>query len=220
MRGSWRVFRTGERWSKPGAARPGSSCAPRRSSRCSSTARCSSSCGRAGSRCIRCSRRLGPDVLDPAFDPAARGAASARRRRGSRGRRAAARPARRLPVSATSPRARGSGHAARPVRDSRERRAERLAKIYAAAAVWLAAAVPARRRRPATCLRPARLPALRHAQSKRAQGDDGRTTWWCPAARSPVARSTGELHPIGATRLTPGGAADRGVSTPPRPEIE
>ena len=156
----------------------------RRSSRCSSTARCSSSCARAASRCIRCWRGSAPTCSIPRSIP--------RTRRGARS------PPPRIARSpsccstsgspaawATSRRARRSGRAA-PTR-SRSPEAvglERLAEIYDAGRVWLTAGVQGGGDAPRRIYGRPACPRCGTRSARRAQGDDGRTTWWCPSCQS------------------------------------
>jgi endonuclease-8 len=179
MQGSWRLFRVGERWSKPerfawlilGAdglvavqfngpvlelLRPGAMALHPVLS------------------------RLGPDVLDDDFDAgrAARTAilAAEDRRVGE--------------VLLDQRVASGIGNVAKseglwtasvnPFATPEEIGEERLTDVYLAAAGWLAAALRLGGNAPRHVYGQPACTRCGTRTAKRAQGDDGRTTWWCP----------------------------------------
>jgi endonuclease VIII len=179
MRGSWQLFRAGERWSKPerlawlilGAEdlvavqfngpvlellRPGALALHPVLS------------------------RLGPDVLDDDFDAA----------RAARNAILAAEDRQVAEVLLDQRVASGIGNVAKseglwtaranPFARPAEIGEEQLTEVYLAAAGWLSAAL----RRGGNATRHVYgqpvCPRCRRRTSRRAQGDDGRTTWWCP----------------------------------------
>jgi endonuclease-8 len=184
MHGSWRLFRAGERWSKPerlawlvlGTSdlvavqfngpvlellRPGALALHPVLS------------------------RLGPDVLDPGFDPLA----AARRAIAAAEDRAVAE------VLLDQRVACGIGNIAKsealwtcrvdPFATPHELGEEQLAKLFTAGRAWLAEAVRRGGDAPRHVYGRPACPRCLTRTRHRAQGDDGRTTWWCPGCQGP-----------------------------------
>jgi endonuclease-8 len=183
MHGSWRVFRTGERWSKPQRQawlvlrsetlvavqfngpvlellRPG------------------------GLALHPVLARLGPDVLDPAFDSAH----AARRALAASEDRAVAELLLDQRVAC------GMGNIAKsealwacrtdPFAPPEAVGLERLAEIYEAGRAWLTAGVQGGGDAPRRIYGRPACPRCGTRSARQAQGDDGRTTWWCPHCQS------------------------------------
>jgi endonuclease VIII len=124
--------------------------------------------------------RLGPDVLDDDFD-AARAARTAI---------LAAEDRQVAEVLLDQRVASGIGNVAKseglwtasanPFATPEEIGEERLTKVYLAAAGWLAAALRDGGNAPRRVYGQRACPRCGTRTARRAQGDDGRTTWWCP----------------------------------------
>jgi endonuclease-8 len=182
MRGSWRLFRAGERWSKPERfawliLRSETLVAVQFNGPVLELLR-------PGAMALHpVLSRLGPDVLDDDFDPA-RAARQAIR---------AAEDRAVAEVLLDQRVACGIGNIAKseglwstrvnPFATPGEVGEERLAEVYVASAAWLAAGVRHGGDAPRHVYGRPVCPRCRGRTSKRAQGDDGRTTWWCPACQ-------------------------------------
>jgi endonuclease-8 len=201
MRGSWRLFRAGERWSKPERLawlilrsdalvavqfngpvlellRPG------------------------GMAMHPVLSRLGPDVLDDDFDAgrAARNAILA-----AEDRQVADLLLDQRVASGIGNIAKSEGlwsARANPFATPEELGAERLEKAYLGARAWLAAAVQHGGSAPRHVYGQPVCPRCGKRTSKRAQGDDGRTTWWCPNCQVPGVVS-GRLSAVSPERGKP-----------------
>jgi endonuclease VIII len=190
MRGSWQLFRTGERWSKP--------------ERLAWLILASEDLVavqfngpvlellRPGAMALHpVLARLGPDVLDGDFDAA----------RAARNAILAAEDRQVAEVLLDQRVASGIGNVAKseglwaarvnPFSTPAEIGEERLAKAYLAAAGWLAAALRHGGSAPRHVYGQPVCPRCGKRTSKRAQGDDGRTTWWCPQCQGSPTRGNG-----------------------------
>jgi endonuclease-8 len=184
MRGSWRLFRAGERWSKPERLawlilRGDGLVAVQFSGPVLELLR-------PGAMALHpVLARLGPDVLDDDFDAgrAARNAILAAEDRAV------------AEVLLDQRIASGIGNIAKseglwsaranPFAPPEELGAERLAKVYSASAGWLAAAVRHGGHAPCHVYGQPVCHRCGTRTAHRAQGDDGRTTWWCPKCQVP-----------------------------------
>ena len=183
MHGSWRVFRTGERWSKPGAAgvavlRTDTLVAVQFNGPVLELLR-------PGALALHpVLARLGPDVLDPRSIPHTR-----------RGEALAASEDRAVAEVLLDQRvACGIGNIAKsealwacrtdPFALPGTVGFERLAEIYDAGRVWLTAAVQRGGDAPRRIYGRPACPRCGTRSARQAQGDDGRTTWWCPGCQS------------------------------------
>lgn len=189
MRGSWRLFRTGERWSKPKRLawlilRSDALVAVQFSGPVLELLR-------PGAMALHpVLSRLGPDVLDDDFDAgrAARNAILAAEDRAV------------AEVLLDQRVASGIGNIAKseglwtaranPFATPQEIGEERLAKVYLASAGWLAAALRHGGSAPRHVYGQPVCPRCGTRTSRRAQGDDGRTTWWCPTCQVPGIHAT------------------------------
>jgi endonuclease-8 len=182
MRGSWRLFRAGERWSKPEhlawlILRSESLVAVQFNGPVLELLR------PGGMALHPVLARLGPDVLDADFDPerAARQAIRAAEDRAV------------AEVLLDQRVACGIGNIAKseglwsarvnPFATPAQVGEARLAKAYLGSAAWLAAGVRNGGDAPRHVYGRPVCPRCRGRTAKRAQGDDGRTTWWCPACQ-------------------------------------
>jgi endonuclease-8 len=201
MRGSWRLFRAGERWSKPEhlawlILRSETLVAVQFNGPVLELLRP----GGAGLHPVL--SRLGPDVLDDDFDAA----------RAARNAILAAEDRQVAEVLLDQRIACGIGNIAKseglwaaranPFATPAELGQERLAKAYLGSAAWLAAALRQGGHAPCRVYGQPVCPRCGKRTSKRAQGDDARTTWWCPGCQVPgiTAASMETRHPDGATR--------------------
>jgi endonuclease-8 len=186
MRGSWRLFRVGERWSKPERLawlilRSEALVAVQFNGPVLELLRPGAAAWHPELA------RLGPDVLDDDFD-AARAARNAIR---------AAEDRQVAELLLDQRVACGIGNIAKseglwaaranPFATPAELGEERLEKVYVASAAWLAAAVRHGGHAPCRVYGQPVCPRCGKRTSKRAQGDDGRTTWWCPHCQVPGA---------------------------------
>jgi endonuclease-8 len=182
MQGSWRVFGPDERWSKPTrlawlVLRTDTHVAVQFNGPVLELLR------PGGLALHPVLARLGPDLLDPGFDAleAARRALRAAEDRAV------------AEVLLDQRVACGIGNVAKsealwecradPFATPREIGEERLAGIYDAARDWLAAGVRRGGEAPHRIYGQPVCPRCRGRSSRRAQGDDGRTTWWCPTCQ-------------------------------------
>jgi endonuclease-8 len=188
MRGSWRLFRAGERWSKPARLawlilRTETLVAVQFSGPVLELLR-------PGAMALHpVLSRLGPDVLADDFDPgrAARNAILAAEDRAV------------AEVLLDQRVASGIGNIAKseglwsaradPFATPQQLGEERLEKVYAASAAWLAAALRHGGSAPCHVYGRPVCPRCGRRTSNRAQGDDGRTTWWCPNCQLPGIRA-------------------------------
>jgi endonuclease-8 len=190
MRGSWRLFRAGERWSQPERLawlilRTESLVAVQFSGPVLELLR------PGGMALHPVLSRLGPDVLDDDFD-ADRAARSAIR---------AAEDRQVAEVLLDQRIASGIGNIAKseglwtaranPFATPEAIGEERLAKVYLASAGWLAAALRHGGHAPCHVYGQPVCPRCQGRTSRRAQGDDGRTTWWCPGCQLPGVTAAG-----------------------------
>lgn len=184
MRGSWRLFRAGERWSKPArlawlVLRTEALVAVQFNGPVLELLR-------PGAMALHpVLARLGPDVLDDDFDAgrAARTAILAAEDRAV------------AEVLLDQRVASGIGNIAKseglwsaranPFATPGQLGEERLTKVYLGAAAWLAKAVEHGGHAPCHVYGQSICPRCGRRASKRAQGDDGRTTWWCPNCQVP-----------------------------------
>jgi endonuclease-8 len=179
MRGSWRLFRAGERWSKPERLawlilRSDTLVAVQFNGPVLELLRP----GAAALHPVL--SRLGPDVLDDDFDAG----------RAARNAILAAEDRQVADVLLDQRIASGIGNIAKseglwtacanPFATPAEIGAERLEQVYRASAGWLAAAVRHGGSAPRHVYGQPVCPRCGRRTSKRAQGDDARTTWWCP----------------------------------------
>jgi endonuclease-8 len=128
--------------------------------------------------------RLGPDVLDPAFDSAH----AARRALAASEDRAVAELLLDQRVAC------GMGNIAKsealwacrtdPFAPPEAVGLERLAEIYEAGRAWLTAGVQGGGDAPRRIYGRPACPRCGTRSARQAQGDDGRTTWWCPHCQS------------------------------------
>ena len=198
MRGSWRLFRAGERWSKPErlawlVLRGDGLVAVQFSGPVLELLR-------PGALALHpVLSRLGPDVLDADFDAgrAARNAILAAEDRAV------------AEVLLDQRVASGIGNIAKseglwsaradPFATPAQIGEERLARAYVAASAWLAAGVrnggdaPRHAYGQPVCVR------CGSRTSHRAQGDDGRTTWWCPRCQPRMEASA--VSPVGGNPI-------------------
>ena len=190
MRGSWRLFRTGERWSKPErlawlVLRTDALVAVQFNGPVLELLR-------PGALALHpVLSRLGPDVLDDDFDAgrAARTAILAAEDRAV------------ADVLLDQRIACGIGNIAKseglwaaranPFSTPEEIGEERLTKVYLGSAGWLAASVRHGGDGPRSIYGNPVCPRCRTRTLRRAQGDDGRTTWWCPSCQGPGPPSAG-----------------------------
>jgi endonuclease-8 len=183
MQGSWRVFREGERWTKPArqawlVLRTDVLVAVQFNGPVLELLR-------PGALALHpVLARLGPDVLAPGFDPAdaaLRGLAASEDRAVAE-------------VLLDQRVACGLGNIAKsealwacrtdPFAAPGALGAERLAEIYDAGRAWLTAGVQRGGDAPRRIYGQSACPRCHGRSARRAQGDDGRTTWWCPACQS------------------------------------
>jgi endonuclease-8 len=188
MRGSWRLVRAGERWPKPARLawlilRGETLVAVQFSGPVLELLR-------PGAVALHpVLSRLGPDVLTDEFDPG----------RVARNAMLAAEDRAVAEVLLDQRIAAGIGNIAKseglwaaradPFATPEQIGEEHLGTVYAAAARWLAAAVRGGGRAPCRVYGQPICPRCGRRISKRAQGDDGRTTWWCANCQVPGLRA-------------------------------
>jgi endonuclease-8 len=184
MRGSWRLFRAGERWSKPERLawlilRSGPLVAVQFNGPVLELLR-------PGAMALHpVLSRLGPDVLDDDFDA---GRAARRAILAAEDRQVAEVLLDQRIASGIGNIAKSEGlwtARANPFATPEQIGEERLALVYRASAGWLAAGVRHGGNAPRHVYGQPVCPRCGSRTSKRAQGDDGRTTWWCPGCQVP-----------------------------------
>jgi endonuclease VIII len=183
MQGSWRVFQAADRWSKPArqawlVLRTDALVAVQFNGPVLELLR------PGGLALHPVLGRLGPDVLAPGFDPAV----AAERALAASEDRAVAELLLDQRVAC------GIGNIAKsealwacradPFASPRALGVERLAGIYDAGRAWLTAGVERGGDGPRRIYGRPSCPRCGGRSARRAQGDDGRTTWWCPTCQS------------------------------------
>jgi endonuclease-8 len=184
MRGSWRLFRAGEPWSKPErlawlVLRTENLVAVQFNGPVLELLR-------PGAMALHpVLSRLGPDVLADDFDP---GRAARNAIRAAEDRAVAEVLLDQRVASGIGNIAKSEGlwtARANPFATPEEIGEERLAKVYLAAAGWLTSAVRHGGHAPCHVYGKPVCPRCGTRTSRRAQGDDGRTTWWCASCQVP-----------------------------------